>query len=113
MWSLSVAPALSPCDEGGVLLSWFAGRVRGRGGRGRGCPPKKLGAGHFRGGGTGTTRNMRTAQPARMRSELKEGLAVASIDTNRQLPRGAPATFEAAAAHLLPPTAGPSVYLCN
>ena len=41
----------------------------------------------------------------------KVGLADASIDTNRQLSRGAPATFEAAAGNLLPTTAGPSVYL--
>ena len=42
---------------------------------------------------------------------LKDGSAVASIETNRQLPRGAPATFEPAAARLLPPTAAPSVCL--
>jgi len=41
---------------------------------------------------------------------LRAGLAVASIETNRQLSMGAPATFEAAAGNMLPPTAAPSVF---
>ena len=55
----------------------------------------------------------RQRHPRFLQRPPKEGLAVASIETNRQLPRGAPATFEAAAAYLLPPTAGPSVYLLD